>query len=216
MKSDHLHTAVLDAKQPDALHQAVAILRQGGLVAFPTDTVYGLGALVWNESSVAQIYWAKERPAEKAIPVLLAGLDQVGLLAEQAPDAVKLLAGRFWPGPLTMVIPCGAHVPAIVTAGTRTVAVRVPDHPVALHLFALAGQPMAVTSANRSGHASLLTAQQVMEQLAGRIDAVVDGGVCPGGVPSTVLDLTAAPARILRQGPVTAQQLQPLLGQIGC
>jgi len=208
-----IHTLLLGGQSPDALEQAAAILRAGGLVAFPTDTVYGLGALVWNPTSVARIYWAKGRPPEKAIPVLLANLTQATLLGIEPSARMHALAGRFWPGPLTLVLPCGPAVPDIVTAGSQTVAVRVPDHPVALRLLELAGQPLAVTSANLSGYASPLMAGEVMAQLTGRIDAVVDGGACPGGVPSTVLDLTTAPPRILRQGPVTAIDLAPWLGE---
>lgn len=200
-------TVLLDAAQPDALAQAARLLRAGGLVAFPTDTVYGLGVLVWNAASVARIYQAKARPPEKAIPVLLASLDDVALLIDEPLPVVMRLAHRFWPGPLTLVIPCGVRVPEIVTAGTHTVAVRVPNHPVALRLLTLVGQPLAVTSANQSGFDNPLSAQQVLQQLDGRIDAVVDGGVCPGGVPSTVLDLTTVPPRMVRDGPVTAVQL---------
>lgn len=200
-------TLLLDAAQPDALARAAGLLHAGGLVAFPTDTVYGLGALVWNAASVARIYQAKARPPEKAIPVLLADLDDIALLVDEPLPAVMSLARRFWPGPLTLVIPCGTHVPEIVTAGTRTVAVRVPNHAVALRLLALVGQPLAVTSANQSGCANPLTAQQVMQQLDGRIDAVIDGGACPGGVPSTVLDLTTVPPRVVRGGPLTAEHL---------
>jgi L-threonylcarbamoyladenylate synthase len=192
-QSEESPTVLLDARESDALEKAASILRAGGLVAFPTDTVYGLAALVWHPASVARIYWAKARPPEKAIPVLLARLQQMALLDVGPSAQADALAGRFWPRPLTLVLPCGPHVPEIVTAGTQTVAVRVPDHPVALRLFDLVGQPLAVTSANRSGHASPLTAGEAMAQLGGRIDAVIDGGACPGGVPSTVLDLTAHP-----------------------
>lgn len=209
-----IHTLLLEAQSPGALEQAAAILRAGGLVAFPTDTVYGLGALVWNAASVARIYWAKARPAEKAIPVLLADLEQAALLGVEPSAQVHMLTGRYWPGPLTLVLPCGPEVPDIVTAGSQTVAIRVPDHLVALRLFELTSQPLAVTSANRSGHASPLTAGEVMAQLAGRIDAVIDGGACPGGVPSTVLDLTTAPPRILRNGPVTPPDLMPFVGEL--
>ncbi len=211
---DDVATVLLAGQALDALEQAASILRAGGLVAFPTDTVYGLGALIWNPASVARIYWAKARPPEKAIPVLLAGLEQLALLGVGPSGQVRSLAKRFWPGPLTLVLPCGPQVPDIVTAGTQTVAVRVPDHPVALRLFALTGQPLAVTSANRSGHASPQTAGEVVAQLAGRIDAVIDGGACPGGVPSTVLDLAVTPPRILRQGPVAVVDLAPFVGEI--
>ncbi|MBE2231905.1 MAG: threonylcarbamoyl-AMP synthase [Anaerolinea sp.] len=201
-------TALLDARQPGALEEAAARLRQGDLVAFPTDTVYGLGALVWNAASVARIYQAKARPPEKAIPVLLAGVAQLALLGVEATPLLLRLAERFWPGPLTLVARCDARVPEIVTAGTLTVAVRMPDHAAALRLFDLVGQPLAATSANLSGHTNPLTASDVMAQLGGRIEAVVDGGACPGGVPSTVLDCSVSPPRILRPGPVTAQDLR--------
>lgn len=208
-------TLLLDAHAPGALERAAALVRRGGLVAFPTDTVYGLGALVWNAASVSRIYWAKARPPEKAIPVLVAGVEQLALLGVEASPLLLALARQFWPGPLTIVARCGASVPENVTAGTQTVAVRMPDHPAALRLFELAGMPLAVTSANLSGQANPLTAHDVMAQLAGRIDAVVDGGVCWGGVPSTVLDLTAMPPHILRQGPVKEADLRFFLGEIG-
>ncbi len=207
-------TALLDAGSAGALEQAAALLRQGSLVAFPTDTVYGLGALVWHEASVARIYWAKARPPEKAIPVLLAGVGQLPLLGIDASPLLLALAERFWPGPLTLVVRCDASVPDIVTAGTQTVAVRVPAHAAALRLFDLTGQPLAVTSANLSGRANPLTAQDVVAQLDGRIEAIVDGGACPGGVPSTVLDLTVSPPRVLRQGPVTALDLRFVIGDL--
>jgi L-threonylcarbamoyladenylate synthase len=207
-------TLMLDVRTPGALARAASLVRDGGLVAFPTDTVYGLGALVWNPASVARIYWAKARPAEKAIPVLVSGVEQLAQLGVEASPLLLALAGRFWPGPLTLVARCDARVPDIVTAGTQTVAVRMPDHPAALRLFDLAGQPLAVTSANLSGQANPLTAQDVMAQLAGRIEAVVDGGASPGGIPSTVLDLTASPPRILRQGPLTAHDLRFVAGEI--
>ncbi len=203
-------TALLNVRQPGALEDAAALLRQGGLVAFPTDTVYGLGALVWNAASVARIYQAKARPPEKAIPVLLAGVAQLALLGVETTPLLLTLVERFWPGPLTLVARCDARLPEIVTAGALTVAVRMPDHPAALRLFELVGQPLAVTSANLSGQANPLTAQDVMAQLGGRIEAVVDGGACPGGVPSTVLDCSVSPPRILRPGPVTAQDLRSM------
>ena len=126
-------------------------LRAGGLVAFPTDTVYGLGALVWNEASIARIYAAKERPPEKAIPILLSSLSEAHRLVGALPAPMETLARRFWPGPLTLVVPCGDRVPDFITSGSGTVALRVPNHPVTLQLLSLLGQPLAVTSANRSG-----------------------------------------------------------------
>jgi L-threonylcarbamoyladenylate synthase len=207
-------TLMLDVRTPGALARAASLVNEGGLVAFPTDTVYGLGALVWNPASVARIYWAKARPPEKAIPVLVSGVEQLAQLGVDASPLLLALARQFWPGALTLVARCDGRVPDIVTAGTQTVAVRMPDHPAALRLFELAGQPLAVTSANLSGQANPLTAQDVMAQLAGRIEAVVDGGACPGGIPSTVLDLTVTPPRILRQGPLTAADLRFVAGEI--
>jgi len=207
-------TALVPASDPSALALAVKVLKGGGLVAFPTDTVYGVGALAGDAEAVAGLYAAKERPAAKAIPVLASGWPQLldmGIVASPLPPAAARLSGRFWPGPLTLVVPRGLQVPDVVTASGDTVAVRVPDHPVVLHLLEHLPAPLAATSANRAGEPSPLTARDVMDQLGGRIQFVLDGGACPGGVPSTVLDLTVAPPCILRAGPVTLADIQPLL-----
>ena len=205
------NTLLLPAGRPEALRQAADSLRAGGLVAFPTDTVYGLGALVWNEASIARIYAAKERPPEKAIPILLANLQEAHRLLGSLPESMEILARFFWPGPLTLVVPCGNRVPDFITSGTETVALRIPNHPVTLRLLNLLGEPLAVTSANHSGSSSPLTAQEVLDQLAGRIDAVVDGGRCPGGVPSTVLSLATDPLTLLRAGPIDLSELSQAL-----
>lgn len=215
MNETILQTELLDGQSVVDVRRAARLLHNNGIAAFPTDTVYGLGALVWNAASVARLYEAKERPLERAIPVLIANMQQLWLLGVELTDQLHALAQRFWPGPLTLVVPCGPQVPDVVTAGTGTVAVRIPAHRVALHLIELAGQPLAVTSANLSAQGSLLTAQDVLAQLAGRIDVVLDDGACPGGVPSTVLDLTQSPARILREGPITADLLAPFLSVVG-
>ncbi len=212
---DGKKTLRLPAGEPGALQRAVDSLRAGGLVAFPTDTVYGLGALVSNEASIARIYVAKERPPEKAIPILLSSVEQAQLLLGTWPASMEALARYFWPGPLTLVVPCGDRVPDFITSGSGTVALRVPNHPVTLQMLTLLGQPLAVTSANRSGSASPLTAQEVLDQLAGRIDVVVDGGQCPGGVPSTVLSLATEPPQLLRAGPIDASALADVLRQGG-
>lgn len=206
-------TLWLAAARPPALRQAVELLQAGGLVAFPTDTVYGLGALVTNEASIGRIYAAKERPPEKAIPLLLASVDEARRVVGELPADAESLARAYWPGPLTLVVSCGDRVPPYITAGTQSVALRVPNHPVTLQLLALLGQPLAVTSANRSGFASPLTAQEVLDQLGGRIDAVVDGGRCPGGLSSTVLSLAVDPPEVLRVGPITPSELARLLEQ---
>ena len=208
---DSRKTLLLPAGHPEALRQAVDSLRAGGLVAFPTDTVYGLGALVWNQASISMIYAAKGRPPEKAIPILLPSLLEANRLVGPGPAPMEALARRFWPGPLTLVVPCGDRVPDFITSGSGTVALRVPNHPVTLHLLSLLDQPLAVTSANRSGASSPLTAQEVLDQLAGRIDAVVDGGPCPGGMPSTVLSLATDPPMLLRTGPISVPELRQVL-----
>ena len=208
-------TLLLPAGQPEALRQAAEILRAGGLVAFPTDTVYGLGALVWNEAGIARIYAAKARPPEKAIPILLSNLLEAHRLIGALPAPMTILAPRFWPGALTLVVPCGDHVPDFITSGSGTVALRIPNHPGTLRLLGLLGQPLAVTSANHSGAPSPLTAQEVLDQLAGRIDAVVDGGQCPGGMPSTVLSLATDPPTLVRAGPIGVPELSQALDEGG-
>lgn len=207
-----METRLAPAGDPASLAQAAALLQAGALVAFPTDTVYGVGALAWHEQGVARLYTAKGRPEDKAIPLLLASAADLsaidGLMAGPPSPLVQRLAQRFWPGPLTLVVPSGWRVPPVITAGGNTVAVRVPDHPVTLRLLALLGAPLAATSANLSGQPDSLTAQDVLAQLRGRVDLVLDGGACPGGLASTVVDVTCDPPRILRPGPVSLQVLE--------
>lgn len=198
-------THLIPAAQPDAIEQALRILRAGGLAAFPTDTVYGLGALAFDGPAVESIYAAKDRPVEKAIPILIADADDLDKVAVDVPPMARILAARFWPGPLTLVVPKQPTLPAAVSA-TATVAVRIPDHPVARALLRAAG-PMAVTSANLSGQPSPVNAEEVMRQLNGRIPLVLDGGVTPGGVPSTLVDCLGAEPVLLREGPLTKGQI---------
>jgi L-threonylcarbamoyladenylate synthase len=180
------------------LQRAAELLGAGQLVAFPTDTVYGVGAPVFDANAVASIYVAKERPPEKAIPVLMADGSDLPRIASTVPDCARVLMAHFWPGGLTLVLPKRPDVPAIVSSDL-TVAVRIPDLALARALMRLTG-PLAATSANRSGQLSPVTAAEVTAQLGGCIAAVLDGGPCPGGVPSTVVDCTASPPRVLRQG----------------
>jgi len=189
------------------IDRAVALLLAGELVAFPTDTVYGVGARVWDEIAVAKLYTAKLRVREKAIPVLLADPGDLTLIARDLPLAAMSLAKRFWPGPLTLVVPRAPAVPEEVTAGGDSVAVRVPDHPLARRLIRAVGAPLATTSANLAGQPSPVTAEEVTAQLSGRVAMVLDGGRCPGGVPSTVVDLTGPTPAILRPGPVSLEQI---------
>lgn len=197
-----MKTEILPASN---IEPALTILKQGGLVAFPTDTVYGVGALAFDNAAIESIYIAKDRPIEKAIPILignLSDLDQVGI---NIPDMALQLAARFWPGPLTCIIPKKQNLPPAVSA-TETVAVRIPDHPAALALLRAAG-PMAVTSANISGQPSPTTAQEVFQQLQGRIPLILNGGTTPGGIPSTLVDCAGKSPVILREGPLTMENL---------
>jgi L-threonylcarbamoyladenylate synthase len=204
-----LNTEILPASHPGLFRRALKVLQNGGLVAFPTDTVYGVGALAFDGRAVESIYLAKDRPLEKAIPVLIgdaADLEKVGM---DIPHTARKLATRFWPGPLTILVPKRAELPEAVSS-TESVGVRVPDHGVARGLLRVAG-PMAVTSANISGAQSPVTAEEVYEQLGGRIALIIDGGRTPGGVPSTLVDCTQAELKILREGPISRETLQVAL-----
>ena len=195
------------AADDPAVTEAAAILRGGGLVAFPTETVYGLGAWVRDERAVRGVFRAKGRPA--AVPLIVHVKDrQQALLFASAmsPDAM-VLAERFWPGPLTLVLARSSGVPDAVTAGGGTVGVRSPSHPVALALIEALGDGIAAPSANRYGGLPPVRAEHVMRALDGRIDAVLDGGRCPGGMESTVVDATTSPLRVLRRGAVGVEEL---------
>src|SRR5260221_2856204 len=190
----------------ESIQSALEILQKGGLVAFPTDTVYGVGVLAFDGKGVEAIYVAKDRPIEKAIPVLIGDVDDMEKVGIDIPDIAYQLAAHFWPGPLTVVVPKKPTLPESVSA-TETVGVRVPDHEVARTLLRAAG-PMAVTSANISGQPSPSTAQEVLAQLGGRIDLIIDGGTTPGGVPSTIVDCTRDDIKILREGPITLEEIR--------
>jgi L-threonylcarbamoyladenylate synthase len=187
------------------------LLRAGELVAFPTDTVYGVGAICWNEEAVARLYTAKLRSLDKAIPILLADPADLALVADYLPHAGKQLVEAFWPGPLTMVVSRASVVPDAVTAGGDTVAVRIPNHDLARALIRAAGAPLATTSANLAGGPAAATAEEVAAQLEGRIAMILDGGRCPGGTASTVVDVTGDVPRILRQGPISESDILGVL-----
>ncbi len=204
-----MKTLVLLVDAVGAMDCALEILRSGGLVAFPTDTVYGLGALAFAAAAIEKIYAAKGRSTEKAIPILLGDPDQLGQVAAQVTPIASKLASRFWPGPLTLIVPKHPSLPKAISS-TPTVGVRVPDHSLARALLRAAG-PMAVTSANLSGQASPCSAQEVYAQLGGRIPLILDGGPTPGGVPSTVVNCLGAEPQILREGPITLTQIQAVL-----
>jgi L-threonylcarbamoyladenylate synthase len=204
-----MKTLILRAGESGLTERALKILRAGGLVAFPTDTVYGLGALASEAGAVLSIYKAKDRPGEKAIPILIGDGADLEKVALQVPEMARRIAARFWPGPVTLILHKRPTLPEAVSTDS-TVAVRIPDHPVALALLQASG-PMAVTSANLSGQPSPTTASEVFAQLEGRIDLIIDGGVTPGGVPSTLVDCTGSEPTILRPGPVSLEQVLAVL-----
>lgn len=203
-----MKTNRIPATKKNWVDKALKVLDGGGVVAFPTDTVYGVGVRVFDLAGIERLYAIKERERTKAIAVLIAETSQLKQIGEANKAAMKLTK-RFWPGPLTLVLRRQSEVPELLTQGP-TVGVRVPDHAVARALLAAAG-PMAVTSANLSGGKNALTADEVMEQLDGRVELIIDGGRTPGDQSSTVVDLTGAEPKILRQGPVTEAAIMAAL-----
>lgn len=208
-----MKTQILPAT-PEGIAAAAALIRAGELVAFPTETVYGLGGAALQPAAVAKIFAAKGRPAEDPLIVHLAAAADLPLVAAHLPPLAAQLAARHWPGPLTLILPRGVHVPLSVSAGRDTVAVRVPDHPVAHALITAAATPIAAPSANRFGHTSPTSAAHVLDDLDGRIAAVIDGGSTQIGVESTVLDLTSEPPALLRPGGVSLEALRDLIGEV--
>jgi L-threonylcarbamoyladenylate synthase len=206
----------VDVESPDpaAIARGARLLQEGGLVAFATETVYGLGANALDASAVAKIFAAKGRPAGNPLIVHVAQLDDAKKLVNTWPALAQTLAERFWPGPLTLVLPKAACVPDLVTAGAPTVALRMPAHPVALALLRACNLPLAAPSANRSTELSPTLAEHVLAGLGDRIDLLLDAGPTTGGLESTVLDLTTDPPRMLRPGLVTIAELKALIGPI--
>jgi L-threonylcarbamoyladenylate synthase len=209
LKVDSLETHIILSDAPLALEQAEKALRAGDLVAFPTDTVYGLGAMLFDAGAVEQLYRVKGREAAKAIAVLVGSEADLPQVAQELSQVASRLARRFWPGPLTLVVPAHPSLPANLSP-LPTVGVRMPDHPVALSLLQRTG-PLAVTSANLSGQPSTRSAAEVFAQLGGSIPLILDGGRTPGGKPSTVVDCTRPELVILRQGPISEGQLNEAL-----
>lgn len=201
---------------PDDAEQAGKILRDGGLVAIPTETVYGLAANALNGEAVANIFKAKGRPMDNPLIVHITDINQLEDkdLVAYVPSAVYDLADAYWPGPLTIIMEKGGAIPKEVSAGLDTVAIRMPSHPVARSIIQAAGVPLAAPSANTSGLPSPTTAKHVAEDMDGKIDAIVDGGPCSVGVESTVITLCADTPRILRPGGVTPEMLEAVLGEV--
>ena len=202
-----MQTQLLQADAPGAIQTAAAILQNGGLVGIPTETVYGLAANALDGAAVAKIFAAKGRPMDNPLIVHISHFEQIYDLVREVPEAAKKLAKQFWPGPLTIILPKSARIPDEVSAGLDTVAVRFPSHPVARAVIDAAGVPLAAPSGNLSGHPSPTTAAHVMNDMDGRIEAVLDGGPCSVGVESTVVTLAEQPPRLLRPGGITLEQL---------
>ena len=200
-------TDLLNLESEGVLERAVDLLQRGEPVAFPTDTVYGIGVHGFQSEAVERLYSLKQRPAHMPIPLLLPDVAMVRATCTDIPPVVWRLAERFWPGGLSLVLQSSPAVPCAVTAGGATVAVRVPDHRWVRELGRRLGAPLAATSANRHGKPSPIAADDVMDAFEGLLPLIVDGGPCRGGVASTVLDLAVVPPTILRSGPVTAQQI---------
>jgi len=200
-----MQTRILPISDPQAFPLALEILFNGGLVAFPTDTVYGLGALVFDEMAVSHISDVKGRTTEKAIPILIGDHSQLTLVSDNITLQCQTLARRFWPGPLTIVMPRNKKIPEAVSP-LPTVGVRIPNFTAVIELLKKTG-PMAVSSANLAGMGSSSTVQGVLTQLEGKIPLILDGGVTPGGTASTVVDCSREQPEILREGPISLQQL---------
>jgi len=200
-----MKTEIISTHHPHAIARAIEVLASGGLVAFPTDTVYGVAAGLFNVRGINRLYEAKARSANKAIAVLIGEVEQLQQLTPEFGGAAQRLAEKFWPGALTLVVTKQAGLPENLSP-LPTVGVRMPDHTFARALMRAAG-PLATSSANLSGEANTLTARQVLDQLEGRIELLLDGGDTPGGVPSTVVDCTQQPPKVLREGALPAQDI---------
>lgn len=199
---------------PNAVRDAAAILRRGGLLGIPTETVYGLGADALNEDAVSRIFLAKGRPQDNPLIIHVPDASWLERYCRDVPPAAYRLAERFWPGPLTMILPRRDIVPLQTTGGLETVGVRCPNHPVTLAIIEAAGVPIAAPSGNTSGRPSPTTAAHMIEDMDGRIDGIVDGGPCTVGVESTIIDLTVTPPRLLRPGGLSLESLRQVLGEV--
>jgi len=203
----------LSASVREQIEKGVSILKQGGVVAFPTDTVYGLGASIGIDSAVERVYRIKERQRRMALPLLLADIPQLDEVAISIPTSARLLAENFWPGPLTLVLLKSDSVSDTVSGGSETIAVRVPAHPIPIALARGVGTPIVGTSANLSGQPSTLTAEEAHAQLGNKADLIIDGE-CPRGKESTIVDLTGETPVILRQGALLIEELRQLCPDI--
>ena len=204
-----MKTEILRADHPVALQHAVDILNNGGLVSFPTDTVYGLASLAFRSDYIERLFVVKGRDSARAIAILISDPKMMPKVSHQPGKMSWILAQKFWPGPLTLIVQRHPRLPEILSPN-QTIGIRIPNHPVALDLLRITG-PLAVTSANISGQENSLTAQQVFDQLHGRVHLILDGGSSPGGVPSTVIDCTGSEPVILREGPISIEAIRSAL-----
>ena len=196
------------------LDEAAEILQNGGVAAVPTETVYGLAANGLDETAVLKIFAAKGRPENKPISLFVPDMKAAESFCRNIPDAAYKLAEKFWPGPLTMILWRRENVPDVITAGGGTVGVRVPDNALTLALLEKTGLPLTGTSANLSGEESAMSGEEALQIFSGKIDGVVDGGACTGGVPSTIVDMTCEPPRVLRQGGIPREELEKAIGMV--
>lgn len=196
----------MDVRRGD-IEKAAQILKKGGVVAFPTDTVYGLGADAFNARAVQRVFEIKNRPRNLPLPILIAAVSQLNVLANPIPEVAWFLVRRFWPGGLTLVLNKADSVPSHLSQGS-TIGIRLPNHPICLALIQYAGNPIVGTSANISGQPAALTAVEVARQLGSKLDFIIDGGKCPGGRESTVVDVTREPPAILRHGIIPASEIE--------
>lgn len=208
-----METKLLRETEQD-IQEAAAILRAGGLVGIPTETVYGLGANGLDSSAVGKIFAAKGRPQDNPLILHVPDASWLARYCREVPDSAYTLAARFWPGPLTMILPRKDVVPDAVTAGLDTVGIRCPNHPVTLAIIRAADVPVAAPSGNTSGRPSPTCAAHMVEDMTGKIDAIVDGGQCGVGVESTIIDLTCTPPRLLRPGGLPLEALEEVLGEV--
>jgi L-threonylcarbamoyladenylate synthase len=205
----------VDPNNPDpkVVQEIVNVLKGEGLVALPTDTVYGLVADIFSEAALERLMDLKARPHDKPIPIFISSIDDLGKIAREVPEAAERLAQRFWPGPLTLILDASAHIPEAITAGTGTVGVRIPNLPLIDLILKALDRPITGTSANKSGGANPVTPKDVLKGLRKQFDLLVDGGETGSSIPSTVLDCTQFPLRIIRRGAVDRATIAALLGK---
>jgi L-threonylcarbamoyladenylate synthase len=191
----------------EAIQRAAEVIRGGGVVAYPTETVYGLGALALHEAALEQLYGLKQRQRQKPLSIIIDDPNELQGLVQTIPGRARALMARFWPGPLTLLFLAAAHLPSVLTGSGRKLGVRVSSHPVARELVRAVGAPITATSANRSGAPSCRTGEQVLSQLGGRLEFILDGGLTPGSEGSTIADVTVEPPKIVRVGAIAADEV---------